>query len=389
MSKTFDSLLKKLPGYRKRALQVRETLLANLIMVGEIPAPTFHELPRVEFLRQRFSEYDLNDIGVDEADNVTGILEGSEGKDNILVVAHLDTLFGEEVNHTLSVQQERVIGPGVSDNSMGVAALVTLPSLLEELGIRLKSNLVLAGVSRSLGRGNLEGLRFFLENNSRSFRAGLCLEGVELGRLSTHSIGMLRGEIRCEHPREYDWSRFGATGAIVTINEVINRMVEIPLPRRPRTSVVFGSIQGGSTYNILANHAVLRFEIRSEDAETTRSIGARVEDIVAEVTSLSGANVVLDVFAHRDPGGIPSGHPLARRTREIMDTLGIQPRIFPSTSELAAMIDAGLPAVTVGLTNGKDFNQADESVEIDPMFTGMTQVAAILEAMDGGFCDEH
>lgn len=391
MNDTFEQIAVGLTGSVKKARTLQETLLANLVMVGEIPAPTFNELRRVEFIRQRFSEYDLLNIGVDEADNVAGILEGRGGAEaqNILVVAHTDTLFGEDTNHTMSILSGEVKGPGASDNSLGVATLLTLPPLLEELGLELESNLVLVGVSRSLGRGNLEGLRFFLENTKTPFRAGICLEGVELGRLSIHSIGMLRGEIRCEMTPEYDWSRFGATGAIVTLNEVINRIVEIPLPRRPRTSVVFGSINGGTTYNTIASEAILRFEIRSEDSDMVRSICTQVEDIVAEVTSSSGAELALDIFARREPGGISSGHPLARRTRDVMKTLGIQPRIFPSTSELAAMIDHQIPAVTIGMTQGRNFNEPDESVTIEPMFTGLAQVAGILQSIDGGCCDEY
>jgi hypothetical protein len=29
-----------------------------------------------------------------------------------------------------------------------------------------------------------------------------------------------------------------------------------------------------------------------------------------------------------------------------------------------------------------------ETVQIEPMFTGMAQLVAVLLAMDGGFCDE-
>jgi acetylornithine deacetylase/succinyl-diaminopimelate desuccinylase-like protein len=389
MVKNLSKIIEALPDYLLKAQAIKESLLANLVMVGEIPAPTFGEIDRVEFLRQRFSEFDLETIRVDDYLNVEGTLPGRDGKKNILLVAHTDTLFRSEINHTMAIHPNEVTGAGVCDNSMGLAALITLPTYLDRLGVTLKSNLVLVGVSRSLGRGNLEGLRHFLEKSKKHFRAGICIEGVQLGRLSLNSIGMLRGEIRCTMPSEYDWSRFGATGAIVTLNEVINKIVEIPLPRRPRTSVIFGSIRGGSTYNVLASETVLKFEIRSEDAEQVRRIGDRVEDIVAEVSSSSGANVVLDVFAHREPGGIPSGHPLARNARLIMDALDIKPRIFPSTSELSAMIDQSLPAITIGMTNGKDFNEPDESVEIEPMYKGMSHLVGILQAIDEGFCDEH
>ena len=47
------------------------------------------------------------------------------------------------------------------------------------------------GSARSLGRGDLEGLRFFLDNFKKPITAGVCIEGVKLGRLSYSSIGIV------------------------------------------------------------------------------------------------------------------------------------------------------------------------------------------------------
>ena len=52
----FDSLkeiLKALPRFHNELLELNEILLANLIMIGEIPAPTFQEEQRIEFLKNR------------------------------------------------------------------------------------------------------------------------------------------------------------------------------------------------------------------------------------------------------------------------------------------------------------------------------------------------
>ena len=89
---------------------------------------------------------------------------GAESDGAILLVAHLDTLFPDGTEHITEVQPDRVVGASVADDSLGLAMLATLPHLLEHLGIALRSDLLLLGTTRSLGRGNLAGLRFFLEN---------------------------------------------------------------------------------------------------------------------------------------------------------------------------------------------------------------------------------
>lgn len=388
LDQSFDEILDSLEGVKEETEKLKEILLANLVMIGEIPAPTFGEDKRIDFLLNRFKEAEITNNSVDEVGNGIGILEGEEGNGNILVVAHADTVFGSKVDHTLQVQPENVTGPGVADNSLGLAVLATLPILLEKFDIRLNKNLILMGASRSLGRGNLEGLRFFLSNFKHPIQAGIGIEGVELGRLSHTSIGMKRGEITCSVPEEYDWSRFGDASAILTINEVINRINEIRLPQRPRTSVVMGSIEGGTSFNTTALNAKLQFEIRSESSEMVQDIHQNMEEIITEVSSRSGDSIALDIFAQREPGGIPFSHPLIRHTRSIMDQLKIEPRPGPSTSELSTFIDKNIPAITLGITHGDHVHEKNESIEIEPIYTGIAQIIGTLLAIDGGYCEE-
>ena len=388
MAQSFEDILGSLDEIRETSRELKEILLANLVMAGEIPAPTFDEEERIEFLLNRFKEAELTKNSVDEVGNGIGILEGSGSKGNILVVAHADTVFGSKVDHTIQVQPERVTGAGVADNSLGLAVLASLPRFLESLDIELKHNLILIGATRSLGRGNLEGLRFFLSNFEQPINAGLGIEGVELGRLSHKSIGMKRGEIVCRVPEEYDWSRFGDASAILTLNEVINHINEIRLPQRPRTSIVMGSVQGGSSFNTTALEAKLQFEIRSESSEMVQDIHSTLQEIVTEVSSRSGDSISLDIFAQREPGGISFSHPLVRHTRRIMDQLDIEPRPGPSTSELSAFIDRDIPAITLGLTHGDNVHETNESIEIEPVYTGIAQIIGTLLAIDGGYCEE-
>ena len=388
ISDDIGRIVASLPAVEAEAAALREILLANLVMVGEVPAPTFREQYRIGFLVQRFSECGLQNVSTDEIGNGFGIIPGSNGGQNILVISHADTVFSENDNHTISVEPNCVTGPGVANNSLGCAVLVSLPTLLERLNLQFRSNIILMGGCRSLGRGNLEGLRFFLSNNTLPIRAGICIEGVTLGRLSFASVGMLRGEISCNVPEEFDWTKFGATNAIIVLNDVISKIEEIPLPKKPRTTIIIGSIEGGTTYNTIPTHAELRFEVRSESAGKVREISQRLEEIVSEVATHTGADVSIDTFANRRQGGLKFTHPLARHTRSIMKAVGIQPRVAPSVSELAALITAGIPAITIGITNGENLNELNESVQIEPMFKGIAQLVAILQAIDEGYCDE-
>jgi tripeptide aminopeptidase len=388
-----EDIYAQLGTIHDKAVELKETLLANLVMLAEIPAPTFSEHERSRFLMDRFSECQLQNCSTDEMSNAVGILVGTDpgenNERNILAVAHTDTVFGPGDDHTIEVRENSAIGAAVGDNSLGAAALATLPTLLDGLGIRLKSNLVLLGATQSLGRGNLEGLNFFLDNVTFPIRAGVCVEGVQLGRLSYESLGMVRGEITVDVPETYDWTQFGASGAINIINQVINRIHQIPLPAQPRTGINIAALKSGRSLNTIPTHAELRYEIRSESAEMVDQVHEQVVNITEELSARTQAAVQLDVFAHREPGGVHYAHPLVRQTSKIMQQLDIKARIRPSNSELSAFILHDIPAITLGITTGQRRNKPNESVDIEPMFTGLTQLVATILAIDEGLCDEH
>lgn len=383
-----NRIIASLPFLREAASALQEVILASVVMIGEIPAPTFREQARVRFIENRFAEMGLQSCTIDERGNALGVLPGSRGEANILVVARADTVFPENVDHTISVHPEAVYGPGVGNNSVGAAVVATLPMILDLLEVRLQSNLILMGATRSLGRGNLEGLRFFLAHNKLPLRAGICVEGVPLGLLSHSSVGLVRGEVRCRLPDGYDWTRYGAVGSIVTLNEVINRILEIPLPKRPRTAVVFNSIEGGKSFDTNPSSAVLRLEIRSESWEMVRHLRSRLEEINAEVSAQTGSELELEIVTRRKPGGILYTHPLAIIARRILKALDIEPRKTPSTSDLAAFAARRIPALTVGITQGELESSAGEYIRIKPIYSGLAQLIGIIQAIDGGFCDD-
>lgn len=385
----FDEILQALPFYEQEIKKISETILANLVMIAEIPSPTFQEQERRTFLVNRFTEGGLQNTSTDEVGNALGILPGEDAERNIIVVAHLDSVFGAKVDHTVTLQPDRIIGPGVGDNALGLAVVASLPLILEHLSISLRSNLILMGSSRSLGRGDIEGIRFFLSNKKMPIIGGLCLEGIEIGRLSYSSIGMLRCEIVCKVPEEYDWTKFGASGSIVTLNQVINKILALPLPKQPRTNIVLGQVEGGTSFNAVATHAALRLEVRSESEEMVKGLGQQIQDIVEEVSALTDADVILNILARRRPGGIDFSHPLNSHARSILKELNIKDRISPSTSELSAFIFKNIPAITVGISSGENHNKENETVIIEPIFKGIAQVIGLILALDKGCCDEH
>lgn len=367
---------------------LREILFANIVMAGEIPAPTGAEERATRFLGDRFIECELCNLSVDQAGNVAGILPGRTGKRNLLVAAHVDKIWAESEDHTVSVGVGMMSGRGLADNSLGVAVLATLPLVLAELGIELDANLVLLGTTGSFGRGNLSGMRFFLENAECGIDAALCLEGIELGRLSYSSLGMARGEVVVECLRviegESESAAAAAPAVVATLAKTVSAMLAIHQREAPDTEILIGSIEAGSGHSVPPRSGVVRFEIRSQEAARVARIEAEIEALVAAIAEGGGICARVEIFAHRSPGDLGEDHPLVRKVREIHGELGIESRPAPSVSELALLLERGIPSLTLGLTKGENRHSPQESICLEPLFDGIAQIVPVLRFMDEG-----
>jgi acetylornithine deacetylase/succinyl-diaminopimelate desuccinylase-like protein len=382
-----NDLLRDFPSRTEKIREKKDSFLTDAVLLGEIPSPTFGEQERVRTVVDRFRENGLSNPGVDEFGNASAQLPGTEGQSSILIMAHADCVFSPEVRHEIQVGSDSMTGPGIADNALGLAAMISLPRLLKELGIELRDNLILVANCKSLGRANLEGAHGFLETMSQPVRAGICVEGSTLGRLSYSGLGTLRGEITLQVPSDYDWKRFGASGAISHLTGLINQIREIPIPKEPKTQLVFGGLKCGSSYNTSPRQGSLRFEITSEEDGIIGQMENQLNEICEQFSAETGTLVNMEVVAKRQNCGIPYTHPLVKTTRSIMQKAGITPQVDPSTGDLNALILGGLPAVTLGLTTVENLREINETIQLDPLYSGMCQLVTLIQAIDQGICE--
>ena len=209
---------------------IMETILTNIVLLGQIPAPTFQEHNRTAALLDRLAEFQVDECTTDGYQNPIGIIRGrSQTQPPIFVVAHLDTSFSADIDHNYTVTAEHLSGAGVLDNSIGVGVLASLPEIFRHLELAFQSDVVLAGVIQSIGKGNLRGIRHLLKTWSTPIRGAICVESADLGRLSHYSDGMIRGEVACDALSGPMERRRGdrQPNAILVLNEVIDQILAL------------------------------------------------------------------------------------------------------------------------------------------------------------------
>jgi tripeptide aminopeptidase len=385
-----DNFLEKLPALVDEVKSLREIIITNIVLIGQTAAPTFREKRRSKLFMDRLAEFQVDEVTTDGYRNPIGILRGSDpSKPPIFVSAHLDTFSKKDQPINYTIKENTITGPGLLDNSLGVGVITSLPAIIKRLDLQFESDIVLAGTIQSIGKGNLRGVRHLLKTWPTPIRGGICIEGVELGRLNYFSDGMIRGEIHCNISDDTGKIDEYIPNAIIVLNEVINEIMNLKISQRPRSRIVIGKIKGGANHGKIAGEAALGFEIRSDSYKMVKKIFRNIKDIVEGISHENEVDLNLKTISNLRASRLKYNHPLVKSSAAILETLGIKPFSQSTESALSIFLSHKIPAVTLGITHGENVYKDKATMEIEPMYKGIAQIIGVLKAIDDGVCDEQ
>ena len=113
-----------------------------------------------------------------------------------------------------------------------------------------------------------------------------------------------------------------------------------------------------------------------------------IRDIVDDINKAFGVELKLNRISNLNATRLQYNHPLVKCASRILNRLGVEAVSEPSETALSIFLHRRIPAVTLGLTRGDNYHQDGAIIEIEPMFKGISQIPALIMAMDNGVCDE-
>ncbi|MFZ5818681.1 MAG: M20/M25/M40 family metallo-hydrolase [Chloroflexota bacterium] len=350
-----------------------QNLLDLVVRIQQIPAPTFAEGQRAEFVRGLFEAEGLQDVSLDAVGNVYARLPGQGSGKPLVVSAHLDTVFPIETDLAVSIQPDRIAGPGIGDNALGVAALFGLPWLLRARGIALPGDLWLVANVCEEGLGDLRGMWAVVERFGAGALAWLVIEGLSLGFIQHRGLGVRRYRISAHTGGGHSWSDYGQPSALHELARLATQLTSIPLPEQPRTTLNVGRMGGGTSVNAIASEAWLELDLRSEGSQALDDLVRRVESLVG-TGSRPGVRFEARVIGQRPPGELSPGHPLVRLAERCLLAQGIEPKLTVGSTDANAPLSRGFPALVLGVTTGGGAHTPGEYIHTEPAARGMAQL---------------
>ncbi|OGT28870.1 MAG: hypothetical protein A2Z17_03350 [Gammaproteobacteria bacterium RBG_16_66_13] len=347
------------------------------VEIQQIPAPTFQEGARGAFVRARLGAEHLQDVTADAIGNVYARLPGSGRGRPLVVSAHLDTVFPAGSDLHLIRHTEKISGPGIGDNSLGVAGLFGLLWAIRQNGHPLPGDIWLVANVGEEGLGDLCGMRAVVDRFQDEPLAYLVLEGMALGQIYNRGLGVRRYRIAARTAGGHSWVDYGNPSAVHELARFASQLVILPLPDKPRTTLNIGVVSGGFSVNTIAAQAQLELDLRSEGPHALASLVAQVETMV-EKANRPGVTFTGELIGSRPVGEISPHHPLVELALRCLKEADVQPYLNIGSTDANIPLSRGLPAICMGLTLGDGAHTLDEYITTRWLPKGLGQLVSLV-----------
>lgn len=376
---SFSPTLQKLVA---ELMQKDEEASQMLMEIGGIISPSGQEHQRAEAVRKHMERMGLEQIRVDNAPNVMGIIPGQT--DEMLVfISTLDDLAGvaehQKAQNTPPYREaDKVIGPGTNTSSITVSMLLAAEAL-KKSGIKPYYTLVFAGVAQE--ETGLQGMKSLFDQYSDKAVAFVDILGD--GRsISYGALGIHWYKVIVNGPPGHSLGG-GTPNVNQGIGRAIDQILNVPISQEMkdrRTIMNVGKIESGNVFNHKPEEGWFSLDIRSLDAETIAYLEKQVDEILVKVGAETGTTLRKEPFQITPGGQIPgfSDGELVNLAKSVSLMMGFEPRLSNSgSSNMNVALGAGKPAIGLGGERGGRRGFEDEWADIGAMLRAAVQVLLI------------
>jgi tripeptide aminopeptidase len=339
-----------------------------------IPAPTGSERQRAEYVAALWQERGYTPE-IDAIGNVYVRRGKRENVPLLMLLAHIDTVFPASVPITVNREGDILRGPGIGDNSLSVAAMISVLELLDALDVETDGDIIAVANVGEEGLGNLRGARAAVERYRHELGAVIALDG-SLGQIVHAAVGSRRWRVTVRGPGGHSFGAFGTPSAIHGLGKIIAAIAALEVPREPKTTYNVGIIEGGTSINTIAPYALAQIDMRSTDVAALDRLSEQVRTII-EHSAGEGLSTEIEVLGERPAGQQSKSEPLVQLAARILRDMGIEPSFAAASTDANIPISLHIPAICVGITQVKQTHTTSEWIAIPPIGAGLAQLVRL------------
>lgn len=329
-------------------------IIDDQIRICEVEAPPFQEAKRAEVYAAMMREAGLKNVRIDAEGNVIGERPGAKPRPNVVVSAHLDTVFPRGTN--VKVRREGYVlrGPGIGDDCRGLADVIAVARALNKANVSTPGTITFVGTVGEEGLGDLRGVkRLFNETLKDRIDRFVSIDGQGLG--VTHiAIGSTRFRVTFKGPGGHSFGSFGIVNPIHALGRAMARIADFQVPSLPRTTFNVGRIGGGTSINAISSEAWMEVDLRSGDMAALRALEKQFRQVVNEAVAQENARwssgaltVTIETVGSRPAGRLPSSAPIVQAAMSVSRALNLPLSFSEGSTDANLPLSLGIPAVTI------------------------------------------
>jgi tripeptide aminopeptidase len=325
------------------------------VKVCEIPAPPFHEEARGRELKRLFDEAGLKDVRIDKSGNVIGVRPGKQARPNVVLAAHLDTVFPEGTNVRVTREGTVLKAPGIGDDCRGLAVVLGVIRALNDAHVETPGTITFVADVGEEGLGDLRGMKeLFHETLKGRIDKFISVDGTGLG--ITHiGVGSNRYKVTFKGPGGHSYGAFGMANPIQAMGRAIAKIDAFEVPSQPKTTFNVGRVGGGTSVNAIPFEAWMEVDMRSADPASLKALDDRfhaalkqaVEEENRRWNHRGEVSVSAELVGVRPAGQTPRNSPIVETAMTVSRVLGIQEVLHEGSTDSNVPMSLGIPAITI------------------------------------------
>lgn len=347
-----------------------ERTLQEHLEMCQIPAPSYEEGEKAEYVRKKMVDAGLSEVHVDEVGNVLGTWKGTGNGPRIMVAGHTDTVFQRETDLTLKKEGERYSCPGIGDDTRAVAELLSLARAMNATGIRGEGDIVFCANVCEEGLGDLRGVKYLFGYDNKASEecpevdAFVSIDNQYTGGVIYTATGSHRYEVTFTGRGGHSFQNFGIPNPIHAMGRAIAQIAEFQVPDEPKTTFNVGVIQGGTSVNTISGSASMLVDLRSDSEDELDRLDEELHKVIELAVKEENARwdaskpqikVQIEGRGVRPAGAQPKDCAIVKAAFRAAELLGIEPEYrYESSTDANIPISMGIPAITVGRGGEED-----------------------------------
>ena len=372
------------------AKQIEPEIIAEQRRVCEIAAPTFHEEKRGLEFKRIFESLGLKNVRIDGAGNVIAERPGKSAKPNLVVAAHLDTVFPEFVGLKTSLEGNIIKGPGIGDDCRGLAVLISMVRSLNEARIETQGTLTFVANVGEEGLGDLKGVKhLFNESLKGKIDSFISIDGTGL-RITRVGVGSYRYRLAYKGKGGHSFGAFGNANPVHAMGRAIAKIADIQVPDHPKTTFNVGRIGGGTSVNSIAFESWAEVDMRSSDPRSLTALDEKFKSAAQQALNEENARwkdkgkIALELkrLGNRPAGETPENAPILKTALAVSKALGFEAGVGEGSTDSNYPMSLGIPAITIGGGGkGEGAHSPEESFDITDSWKGSQRAILLAVAL--------